>query len=111
MAGGMVAPCGCGGKTGPPVVGGRRAEWPMACKEAQAAAKDGWEEGECENGELICPGKPLIEPPTNEWDIKVFNYQIDLKLINLVSNTNNMDQSSNIKPTMSQATEIKCCWF
>ena len=41
MAGGTVAPCGCGGRTGPPVVGGRRAEWPIACKDAQAAAKDG----------------------------------------------------------------------
>ena len=42
MAGGMAAPCGCGGKTWfPPVVGGRRAEWPIACNEAQAAAKDG----------------------------------------------------------------------
>ena len=41
MAGGTVAPCGCGGRTGPPVVGGRRAEWPIACRDAQAAAKDG----------------------------------------------------------------------
>ena len=41
MAGGIAAPCGCGGKTGPPVVGGRRAEGLMACNDAQAAAKDG----------------------------------------------------------------------
>ena len=41
MAGGTVAPCGCGGRTGPPVVGGRRAECPIACRDAQAAAKDG----------------------------------------------------------------------
>ena len=41
MAGGTVALCGCGGITCPPVVGGRRAEWPIACRDAQAAAKDG----------------------------------------------------------------------
>ena len=40
MAGGMVAHCGCGGKTDPPVVGERRAEWPIACNDAHAAAKD-----------------------------------------------------------------------
>ena len=85
MAGGTAAPCGCGGKTGPPVVGGRRAEWPIACKEAQAAAKDGWEEGECENGELICPGKPLIEPPTKVWEIRAFydNRSINLLKMNV----------------------------
>ena len=47
MVGGIVAPCGCGGKTVPPVVGGRRAELPIAC---MAAAKDGCEEAACAKG-------------------------------------------------------------
>ena len=45
------------------MVGGRRAECPIACNEAHAAAKDGCEEGACANGELICPDNPLGEPP------------------------------------------------
>ena len=45
------------------MVGGRRAECPIACNDAHAAAKDGCEEGACANGELMCPDNPLGEPP------------------------------------------------
>lgn len=65
MAGENVAPCECGDRTIPPVVGGRRAEWPIACRDAQAAAKDGCAECACANGEVPCPDKPLTEPLTN----------------------------------------------
>lgn len=45
------------------MVGGRRAECPIACNDAHAAANDGCEEGACANGELMCPDNPLGEPP------------------------------------------------
>lgn len=63
MVCGIVEPCGCGDKICPTVVGGRRAEWPIACNDAQAAAKDWCEEGACAKGVWTCPDKPLIEVP------------------------------------------------